>query len=79
MSLSNVWSAVQRWICQPKLDDVDGDSEPLKLQTPSNACLPAAPLAAQLLQSYVYCELASFHPEIVDRDQELPGLSANGE
>ncbi|CAK9091263.1 unnamed protein product [Durusdinium trenchii] len=32
-----------------------------------------------LLQSYVYCELASFHPEIVDRDQELPGLSANGE
>jgi len=26
---------------------------------------------AQLLQSYVYCELASFHPEIVERDKDL--------
>jgi hypothetical protein len=29
-------------------------------------------LPAQLLQSYVYCELASFHSEIVERDKDLP-------
>eukprot|EP00435_Cladocopium_sp_Y103_P056187 s2531_g18.t2 len=29
-----------------------------------------------LLQSYVYCELASFHPEIVERDKDL--LAARG-
>eukprot|EP00439_Symbiodinium_sp_Y106_P082409 s1032_g21.t2 len=30
----------------------------------------------QLLQSYIYCELASFHPEIVERDKDL--LAARG-